>query len=356
MARHCLRSVLLNPPAFMMRICFKTVDLPLSPAPAACSAWFVPRLAKRRTEQQQLHLALLLLLVISDALFDILIASTLRVDRFLAKAHYTLGHSRARGAVLEARRGRGWSRRRACRGARGMQRHEGQGCGYLQVSQHRHTQQHAHRPWRRAAGPGGAWAGLGLYLHRAMSGRRSQANECQGRGVAACDCERTGAKGGAGGVMDRQEKGAVPNMGCWGALQQVELRGEPHGNTDHATQRGRANGDSRHAAPCGVQGALGTTWAERGGQMLVRGAALFAWTWARGERGRRRATEAWGGCTTRRNGESAQAARTAARTAARAEQKHARFGARRRGRRALAARRAQGCAGPEAEGRVCQDG
>jgi hypothetical protein len=37
MARHCLRSVLLKPPAWMTRICFSTVDLPLSPAPAPLS-------------------------------------------------------------------------------------------------------------------------------------------------------------------------------------------------------------------------------------------------------------------------------------------------------------------------------
>lgn len=53
-----------------------------------------------RTEQQQLDLALLALLVIPDALVNLLIAATLRVDWFLAEAHYTRGHSRARGAAV----------------------------------------------------------------------------------------------------------------------------------------------------------------------------------------------------------------------------------------------------------------
>lgn len=35
MARHCFRSVLLKPPACITRICFRTVDLPLSPAPTS---------------------------------------------------------------------------------------------------------------------------------------------------------------------------------------------------------------------------------------------------------------------------------------------------------------------------------
>lgn len=36
-ARHVLRSRLWKPPALMMRICLRTVDLPLSPAPALLS-------------------------------------------------------------------------------------------------------------------------------------------------------------------------------------------------------------------------------------------------------------------------------------------------------------------------------
>ena len=58
-----------------------------------------------RTEQQQLHLALLSLLVIPDDLVYFLIATTLRVDWFLAEAHDTRGHARTRGAAVEARRG-----------------------------------------------------------------------------------------------------------------------------------------------------------------------------------------------------------------------------------------------------------
>lgn len=50
------------------------------------------------TEQEQLDLALLLLLVIPDDLFNLLIATTLRVDGFLAEAHYSRCHTRARGA------------------------------------------------------------------------------------------------------------------------------------------------------------------------------------------------------------------------------------------------------------------
>ena len=67
--------------------------------------------ASMRTEQQQLDLALLALLVIPDDLVNLLIATTLRVDWFLAEAHYTRGHSLARGAAgcrCSGRAGAAW--------------------------------------------------------------------------------------------------------------------------------------------------------------------------------------------------------------------------------------------------------
>lgn len=63
-------------------------------------------MTSRRTEQQQLDLALLALLVIPDDLVNLLIAATLRVDWFLAEAHYARGHSRVRGAAMVGRLGR----------------------------------------------------------------------------------------------------------------------------------------------------------------------------------------------------------------------------------------------------------
>jgi len=110
MARHCLRSVLLKPPAFIIRICFRTVDLPLSPAPVVVLVCARPKTNGMRTEQQQLHLALLALLVIADALLDILIAATVRVRGFLAEAHYSWGHEQTRGAGAESRGCRGRKR------------------------------------------------------------------------------------------------------------------------------------------------------------------------------------------------------------------------------------------------------
>ena len=94
MARHCLRSVRLKPPAFIMRICLSTVDLPLSPAPVAhCVSYRASHNGNiRRTQQQQLHLALLALPVIADDLLDLLVSPKLRVLGSLAKAHYSRGH------------------------------------------------------------------------------------------------------------------------------------------------------------------------------------------------------------------------------------------------------------------------
>jgi hypothetical protein len=71
-----------------MRICLSTVDLPLSPAPVRCSQQTWARGGKGgRTEQQQLDLSLLLLPVIADALLDLLIATALVADWFLAETH-----------------------------------------------------------------------------------------------------------------------------------------------------------------------------------------------------------------------------------------------------------------------------
>lgn len=95
MERHCFRSVLLKPPACITRICFSTVDFPLSPAPvvASCQPQSCVVAIGVPTEQQQLHLAFLLPPVISNALFDLLVPSRLRVLRFLAKTHYPGGHT-----------------------------------------------------------------------------------------------------------------------------------------------------------------------------------------------------------------------------------------------------------------------
>ncbi len=89
-ARHALRSLLPNPPALMIRICLRTVDLPLSPAPASPCQCVCSRDGGRsrvRTEQQELHLALSALPVHAEILFDVLISSRLRICGFPAKAH-----------------------------------------------------------------------------------------------------------------------------------------------------------------------------------------------------------------------------------------------------------------------------
>lgn len=52
------------------------------------------RLRGQRTEQQQLHFALLLPTIIADSLLNLLVATTLGVCGFLAKTHYTGGHER----------------------------------------------------------------------------------------------------------------------------------------------------------------------------------------------------------------------------------------------------------------------
>ena len=81
--RHCLRSLAVKPPAYSMRICLRTVDLPLSPAPVVISsagAEYARAVQVRETlqaasltEQQYLYLARNSLPVLTEDLFDFLV-------------------------------------------------------------------------------------------------------------------------------------------------------------------------------------------------------------------------------------------------------------------------------------------
>jgi hypothetical protein len=89
-ARHDFRSGLPKPPALMMRICLRTVDLPLSPAPVlrlsqGCAGGAGGRVV--HTEQQELHLTLGALLVGAEVLLDILILLRLGAYGFPSKTH-----------------------------------------------------------------------------------------------------------------------------------------------------------------------------------------------------------------------------------------------------------------------------
>jgi hypothetical protein len=92
-ARHDLRSGLPKPPALMMRICLRTVDLPLSPAPVlglSQGSFGGAGGAGRRvvhTEQQELHLALCALLVGAEVLLNVLILLRLGAYGFPSKTH-----------------------------------------------------------------------------------------------------------------------------------------------------------------------------------------------------------------------------------------------------------------------------